>query len=52
VDLYSPTSKDSTELKKIRDEQYLYLSEWVDEYWREVKAKTLPTSINIVAEEQ
>jgi hypothetical protein len=38
VDLYTPTTKDATELKKIRDEQFLYLSEWVDQYWREVKS--------------
>ena len=38
VDLYTPSTKDSTELKKIRDEQFLYLSEWIDQYWREVKS--------------
>lgn len=37
VDLYTPTTKDSNELKKIRDEQFLTISDWIDEYWREVK---------------
>lgn len=44
VDLYTPTTKDSNELKKIRDEQFLTISDWIDEYWREVKgapAKTI-----------
>jgi hypothetical protein len=33
VDLYTPSSSDATELKKIRDEQYLSISTWVEEYW-------------------
>lgn len=42
VDLYTPTSKDSSELKKIRDEQFLVISEWIDQYWREVKPNPKP----------
>lgn len=29
VDLYTPTTNDAAELKKIRDEQYLTISEWI-----------------------
>ena len=44
VDLYTPTTKDSNELKKIRDEQFLTISDWIDQYWREVKS-TQPKTI-------
>ncbi len=37
VDLYTPTSSDSLELRKIRDEQFLSVSEWVEAYWRGLK---------------
>lgn len=37
VDLYTPSSKDAPELKKIRDEQFLTISEWIETYWRETK---------------
>lgn len=35
VDLNTPDPSDSQSLKKIRDEQYLTLQEWIDDYWRE-----------------
>ena len=38
VDLYTPTSSDSNELKKIRDEQYLTIQQWIEEYWRSIKS--------------
>jgi hypothetical protein len=45
VDLYTPTSNDAPELKKIRDEQYLTIQEWIDTYWRTVKTAALPKYI-------
>jgi hypothetical protein len=38
VDLYSLSSNDAPELKKIRDEQYLTISGWIEEYWQGVKS--------------
>jgi hypothetical protein len=38
VDLYTPSANDSPELKKIRDEQYLTISGWIEEYWRGLKS--------------
>lgn len=38
VDLYTPSSSDSNELKKIRDEQYLTIQEWIEQYWRNQKS--------------
>jgi hypothetical protein len=38
VDLYTPLSTDSNELKKIRDEQYLTIQQWIEEYWRSIKS--------------
>jgi hypothetical protein len=38
VDLYTPSSNDSPELKKIRDEQYLTISGWIEEYWRGLRS--------------
>lgn len=38
VELYTPTSSDSNELKKIRDEQYLTIQQWIEEYWRSIKS--------------
>ena len=37
MDLYTPETSDSASLKKIRDEQYLDISGWVEEYWRGVR---------------
>jgi len=37
VDLYTPLTSDSNELKKIRDEQFLTISEWIETYWQSVK---------------
>lgn len=34
VDLYTPTLNDAVELKKIRDEQYLTVSGWIEDYWK------------------
>ena len=52
VDLYTPTSSDSAELKKIRDEQFLTFSAWIDEYWREVKSAPSMSVLNeILAQE-
>lgn len=33
-ELYTPRLDDPPQLKKIRDEQFLTVQEWVDEYWR------------------
>ena len=37
MDLYTPATTDSYELRKIRDEQYLSIQEWVEAYWRGIK---------------
>jgi hypothetical protein len=33
VDLYTPEFGDADNLKKARDEQYLTISEWINDYW-------------------
>jgi hypothetical protein len=40
-EFYTPRLDDPPELKKIRDEQYLTIQEWVDEYWRTMSHKTI-----------
>ena len=37
VDSYKPSVNDSSELKKIRDEQYLSIKSWIEVYWRDHK---------------
>ena len=39
VDLYTPSSKDSTKLTKIRNEQYLAVSKWIEDYWKRQTSK-------------
>ena len=34
VDLYTPKITDSEALKKIRNEQYVKLDTWIEDYWR------------------
>lgn len=47
VDLYTPSSSDSNELKKIRDEQYLTIQEWIEEYWRNKRTNRLHQALKI-----
>lgn len=35
--MYTPEPSDPDNLKKARDEQYLTLQEWIDDYWRLTK---------------
>jgi hypothetical protein len=51
--LYTPSSKDAPELKKIRDEQFLTISEWIEQYWYGGHNSPLKSIVkmNLVAEE-
>ena len=51
VDLYTPATTDSYELRKIRDEQYLSIQEWVEAYWRNIK-KTAANTVQILTAEE
>jgi hypothetical protein len=41
VDLRTPSFNDADALKKARDEQFLTISDWVAEYWRELQRKNI-----------
>ena len=41
VDLYTPSFSDADALKKARDEQFLTISDWVAEYWREFQRESI-----------
>ena len=51
MDLYTPATTDSYELRKIRDEQYLSIQEWVEAYWRNIK-KTAANTVQILTAEE
>lgn len=36
IDLYTPELDDPTSLKKIREEEYLTITGWINEYWRQL----------------
>jgi hypothetical protein len=35
--MYTPEPSDPDNLKKARNEQYLTLQEWIDDYWRQTE---------------
>lgn len=36
IDLYTPELDDPTSLKKIREEEFLTITGWINEYWRQL----------------
>lgn len=43
VELYTPTTTDSSHLTSIRNKQELEIKTWIDTYWKEHKNQTQPT---------
>ena len=48
VDLYTPSTKDSAKLTKIRNNQYLQVKKWIEDYWKANPKRSLG---NLVQEE-
>ena len=39
VDLYTPELDDPTSLKKVREEEFLTITGWINEYWRQLERR-------------
>lgn len=52
VDLYTPSSSDSSELKKIRDEQYLTILGWLEAHWRKSSKKSTWNPLKFLISEE